>query len=255
MNAEAVKIFGERNCGTNALKNLIEDNSGSSILPTTEFDIDADAASRAWAIENRREFERALDAIYADVPVLSSWKHCAANFLDPSAFSGSLVLFCVRHPASWLVSLYRNPYHILTEKPATLAEFIDYQWETGARERLGGRTFRPLELYHEKLASYVGFATRLREGGIASRFVRQEDLLLRPKQIFRSLAPQLSDPRKRVRLRLTSTKRSWMPVVFVRRYYAREAWREELRGLESRVNADVDWGLAGEFGYSPVGSA
>jgi hypothetical protein len=259
-----VKIFGERNCGTNALGYLIRANSSSPILPSSEFEIDPAMAARAWVM-GPRDREQIIDRIYASVPEILSWKHCATNFSNARIFGGAVVLVCVRHPASWLVGLYKNPYHTLGGKPATIEEFIRQEWETVERERLGGRSFRPLQLYNLKLASHLAFAEDLRNAGIAATVVRHEDLLFRPKEVFRSIGTNLADVRKRFRPRLTSTKRRAQPgdicreqpstrmgkpVFLLRRYYAKELWRRPLRGLEGIVNAEVDWDVAHEFGYS-----
>lgn len=172
--------------------------------------------------------------------------------MEPAAFEQTLVLFCLRHPASWFVSLFRNPYHALAELPEKITDFVQFQWETPQREKLGGATFRPLELYNTKLHSYLEFAKRLDSQGMKFAFIRQEDLLLNPKKVFRSLAPQLLHSRKRFRRRLRSAKNGWMPLFIVKRYYARERWRENLRGLEDAVNEQVDWSVASQFAYEPL---
>jgi hypothetical protein len=252
MPIEMVKIFGERNSGTNALAQVIANNSKSRLLPSTEFDIDAEASRRAWAQTDPCQREQLLDRIYDAVPNPHMWKHTATNFSDTAGFGSTLVLFCVKHPASWLTSLFRNPYCIPTERPSNIADFLEYEWETPARERLSRGVFRPLELYNAKIRAHLDFARHLGSEGIASMFVRQEDLLLNQKEVFRSLATHLAEPRSRFRARRRSTKKGWMPVFFVRRYYQRERWRESLRGLESKVNAQVDWSTLKQFAYEPL---
>lgn len=247
-----VKIFGERNTATNALGRIVTDNSASEILPSTEYDIDPDASRRAWAEENRKNRERALDDIYSGVPDTSAWKHAATNFDDVSSFEGTLVLFCLKNPASWLTSLFRNPYHALVDLPDRIADFVDVEWPTPARERLGEATFRPLELYNAKIRCYLEMADRLDSAHVPYLFIRQEDLLLNPSQAIRPLAPLLDRPRRRFRTRSRSAKNGWMPIFFTRRYYARERWRQQLDGLEPVINAEVDWSAIQPFGYEPL---
>lgn len=265
--ATIVKIFGERNSGTNALTWLVRQNSSSLILPSGEFDLDAQKARHAWEGHEAPERERLIDQLYEALPDRLSWKHCATHFDSVSNFEHTLVLICIRHPASWLVGLYRNPYHILSRKPGSLEEFLNCEWKTVRRERLGGASIRPLDLYNEKLTSYLSFANRLHSAGIASAFVRHEDLLLRPKQAFASIRSELSEPRKLFRPRLTSTKhraphdpncrdypslKMGTPLFLMKRYYKKEVWRESLRGLEKSINSRVSWDLVGGFGYEPV---
>jgi hypothetical protein len=246
-----VKIFGERNVGTNALARLIETNSHSRLLPSTEYDVDPDASRHAWA-RQPRERERLLDRIYAGVPDPSSWKHAATNFADAGAFERTLVLFCIKHPAPWLTSLFRHPYHVLGEMPDNITDFLGFAWETPQRERLGGASFRPLELYDAKIRSYLAFAERLDAAGIAFSFVRSEDLLLDQKNVFRSLAPRLAGARARFHMRRRSSKNGWLPLFLVQRYYRQERWRDALRGVEDVVNRAVDWAALERFGYRPL---
>jgi hypothetical protein len=247
-----VKIFGERNVGTNALAQMISDNSQCRLLPSTEYQIDPAASRQAWAQTDPWHRERLLDLIYAGATIPKSWKHTATNFDDPAPFEQTLVLFCVKHPASWFASLYRNPYHLLGAMPEDIADFIDFQWKTTARERLGEGSFKPLELYNAKVHSYLEFAKVLESAGMKFTFIRQEDLLLNQKQVFRSLAPELVGRRGRFRKRLRSAKNGFMPLFLVKRYYRAKRWKDLLRGLEGAVNRKVDWGPLKQFGYEQL---
>ena len=180
MDGSRVKIFGERNTGTNVLSQLIEKNSQSKCLPSTEPEIDEQAflnAHRPWIL-GRRMREWRFDRIFDGQDAVHSWKHCATNFEDVGIFRGVLVLITVRHPASWLSSLFQNPYQCLGRIPATFSEFIDFSWETNQRERLGRRSFKPIELYEAKIDSYLAFTERLSKADVAFRFVRFEDLVI-----------------------------------------------------------------------------
>lgn len=262
-----VKIFGERNCGTNALAWMVRENSSSVVLPCGEFDLDPREARCAWEGREAPDRERYIDHMYEEVPDTFSWKHCATRFSGVTTFEQSLVLFCVRHPASWLVGLHRNPYHILCTKPESLEQFIDCEWKTVGRERLDEASFQPLGLYCEKLASYQAFAKKLEAAGIEHAFVRHEDLLLNPRAVFNSIRRGLNKPRPIFRPRFTSTKhraphdlnchdypslKIGAPIFFTKRYYAREAWREPLRGLEQVVNRRVNWNLVQSLDYLPI---
>lgn len=252
MSYRAVKVFGERNVGTNALARLIADNSRSHLLPSTEYMIDENASRQAWSVKEPRERERLLDEIFADVPPTSAWKHRATTFEDPAAFEGTLVLFVVKHPASWLTSLFKNPYHALRPIPASIEDFFDYEWETGSREGLNGNTYHPLNLYEAKIRSYLRFSGILQSNGLPFAFIRQEDLLLDQKKVFELLAPQLLEPAGRFRMRHRSAKNGFMPLFFVSRFYSMKKWKESLSGLEEILNAGFDWSLVADFDYRPI---
>jgi hypothetical protein len=249
-----VKIFGERNTGTNALRKLIDTNSASWCLAGTAGEIEPKAAraiERSFWLTDR-ERERRIDAIFARSSDLFAWKHCATNFDDPSVFDGALVLIAVRHPASWVLSLFRNPYHLLGRKPRNLAQFLDFEWQTAGRERLSTQRFRPLDLYAAKIDSYLALARSLEERGISHRFVRFEDIVLEQEQLFESLKPDLCGAAVEFQPVRKSTKTRRKNADSYREYYGSERWRDELAGLESTVDRRVDWVPLGRFGYAPI---
>src|SRR5689334_19643971 len=69
-----VKIFGERNTGTNALSQFIAQNSESLLLPSTFFQLpNADPAILIQ--KGRDEAERLIDLAFARQPPTFQWKH------------------------------------------------------------------------------------------------------------------------------------------------------------------------------------
>lgn len=272
MQASRVKVFGERNTGTNVLSQLVEANSSSKCLPGTEPEIDPRGWQRAqapWIIGTRMK-EWCFDRIFAGQDPLHAWKHCATNFEDVGIFAGVLVLITVRHPASWLISLFRNPYQCLRPVPPTLAEFLDFPWETNRRERLRRRVFTPLELYEAKIDSYRNFTDRLAELGVEHRYVRFEDLVVEQERTFGTIADGLLMPRQDFQPVQSSTKDKGLfrkaaqrqalasdthasrDLDYYRRYYGEERWRERLVGLEQEINRRVDWSRLQAFGYAPL---
>lgn len=248
------KIFGERNTATNALKLLIEKNSASRCCPSIAAEIDPSIKWRSAALSpfSRSMAEHAIDIVFKRSPDIFAWKHCATRFSDPLAFSNLQVFFLIRHPASWLLSLYREPYHALSRLPDHLSDFISMSWRTVDRDRLGGAEFGPLELYAEKVRSYDAFAGELRAAGIGFAYLRFEDVVTRQREVFVEIAPRLKSPAIEVACIERSTKdRRLTRSDYVRRYSADE-WRDELSGVESEINRRVDWPLLERFGYGPL---
>jgi hypothetical protein len=245
-----VKIFGERNTGTNVLDILIQRNSRSCVLPATEYHIDRAAATQAWNLPPM-EREEAIDPVYDGVSELLAWKHCATDFADARAFKGALVLFTVRHPISWFVALFRRPYHLLGPHPSMLAEFLEFEWRTVRRERLGCAALHPIQLYNRKIASYLAFSERLAEAAVPHRFVRQEDLALSQFRTFKAIRPDLLKPRILFLPVVRSSKIGGKSLLAYRRYYAAQSWKVEIAGIEDVVNEQVDWKPLARFGYTP----
>jgi hypothetical protein len=249
-----VKIFGERNTGTNALSRIIEANSEARCLPATSGDLNpllGRIGNTEW-LPGKRIRERLLDSIFEGQSPLCAWKHCATNFPDAAPFDGVFVLFTIRHPGSWLVSLFKRPYQRLERRPATLAEFLNSEWETAGRELLGRARFRPLELLQAKLGSYLGFADKLTECGIAHRFLRFEDIVLNQAGLYSTIAPELENARSDFHELESSTKERSKTLDDYRDYYGRERWREALIGLEASIDAQIDWSKFTRFGYQPL---
>lgn len=165
------------------------------------------------------------------------------------------MLFTVRHPASWLVSLFKHPYQRLGRRSRTLAEFIDSKWETAGRGRLGHRSFRPLDLLQVKLDSYFRFANKLSEHDIAHRLLRFEDIVLDQAAVFHSIAPELEGARSDFEELRASTKDASKTLEDYRDYYANERWRDDLRGIEASIDDAIDWTRFERFGYQPLSAS
>lgn len=249
-----VKIFGERNTGTNALKRVIEQNSRSRCLPGTSGEIDAPLArsiERSFWL-TRAQRERRIDQIFAEHGPTFAWKHCAARFDDAEAFDAVLVLFLVRHPASWLLSFWKNPYNGLVRRPSTLDRFLDFEWRTVGRERLDRRSYKPLELLAAKMESYFALSELLTARGVSHRFLRFEDLVLAQEQTFARLEADLCEASGEFQPLIQSTKTRHKDLRAYAEYYATEQWRQELAGLETSINERVNWAQMEQFGYEPI---
>ena len=222
-----VKIFGERNTGTRAIQRLLEQNLGATCMPGTERDL---VPERFDAIQKD---EPAMDAVFAAVPAASAWKHTATYFDDASSLEDCRIVCTVRHPLSWLVGFFKRPYHHLAPVPDSIAEFAAQPWKTVKREHLGERSFKPLELYRQKLLSYRSLPFEV-------TFVRLEDIVLDLESVMASLGADTAVPVE------GSTKpNDERSLSDIQAYYREERWREQLDG----VAEEPDWDLFGRFGY------
>jgi hypothetical protein len=257
-----IKLFGERNTGTHALKELIETNSSSRCAPSTAREVQKDVSrqlSRLKRLERlgifrqkvQKKKENIIDRVFEDVEAIHCWKHCATLFNSVQSLEGVGVVFLVRHPASWMLSLYKNPYHILPPPGGTLKDFVSHQWQPVGRERLGSRSFNPLELYHRKLASYSTLQEQLGAAGIPYKCINFEELVTDQTAVFLKIRGLLRDPGKILSPVLRSTKASDKTLEDYANYYKHEKWRSELGEAAQPINDQIDWELVGKFGYSP----
>ena len=134
---ETVKIFGERNTATNALRQLIQMNSQSKLSPGTLgelYPVRAEVLRRLRRIGLPSEVaERYTDFMFAGNSPLKSWKHAATHFALEE-IEGVHFIFTVREPKSWLVGLFRKPYHKRGTVPKNLTEFSEAKWRVVDRE-------------------------------------------------------------------------------------------------------------------------
>lgn len=246
-----IKIFGERNTSTNALKQLLKANSNSIIHPSGVRDWPLAERLLIRAAAKTTSSTAALEAIkdkrFARKPLVDQWKHCATNFsaAELAGVSHTHFAFVVRHPASWALSLFKNPYQGLQSTGETIDEFLQIEWQTLEREKLGEKSFKPLELYEQKLTSYIGFIKQLEAAGLTYSLVRFEDMILEQRECFEKLRPYLDSPGEEFTELRSSTKDSSKNIEYYQDYYGNERWREELpEGFFERFTFDpalLEW--------------
>lgn len=252
-----IKIFGERNTSTHAVRELIENNSRTRVAPSTAKELDGAASKNIRRLERAGDpqgVEDYIDRIFANVTPINAWKHTATTFPDVASFEGAAVVIMVRHPASWLLGLHRRPYHALQYLPAELGEFANTPWRTVMRENLDGATLTPLELYNRKIESYRLLATRLQDHGVLHRRLRFEDFASDQIAFFEELRPMLADARRVPAITKRSTKDPAKDWRYYQHYYGGELWRAEINDqAREEINYGVDWSALQEFDYYPLG--
>ena len=148
-----VKIFGERNTNTNYLSQLIDLN----------FDLVQRKGTVPKAINsfNRILFNNSewYKNIYFSLTehVNLGWKH---KCIDPEAFSSSdkslLIVTLTKNPYAWLLSMYRNPYHMAVNPNWSFSEFLRSEIVPLTRENLKDqKKINIIELWNIKNRSYL----------------------------------------------------------------------------------------------------
>lgn len=251
-----VKIFGERNTSTNAMKKLILANSTCRTLPAVARELPQTQAlnfkmmpPKTAGIAAQEAF---IDKMFEGRRPRQSWKHAATNFEDVSDFENTFTILMTRDPASWLLSFRRRPYHILQPMPEELSKFVTYKWQTVARDRLNKAVITPASLWNRKMSSYVDFLEKLKAAGHAHMVVSFEDFAMDQAAVFKKLRPHLQDTSDKVTLIENSTKDSSKDREYYRRYYGNKEWLKKIEPEALKViNANIDWDIAAKFGYTP----
>lgn len=194
-----VKILGERNSGTNFLESLLRENlpelhlfDNIHTLPTPESAVYPNGFFPRW--DQQAAEEALLDHYHATMLAASGgWKHAAPterflkDFLAPT---GAAVVIILRHPAAWLRSMHRNPFHSVCHLPQDLSEFLRQPWLTMARDELPERLLPNLAaLLAQKVARYQW----LLEAWPNSTVIRHEDLARAPAATLAAIGLSLGD--------------------------------------------------------------
>jgi hypothetical protein len=252
-----VKIFGERNTSTNALKAVIESNSHSRTAPAVALELDPGLRQRLKMANKVRAphwfKERMIDRVFANRSPLEAWKHTTTEFDDVSALVGCHVVFAVRHPASWVLGLYRRPYQIGGNPAANLEEFLEKRWETVEREGLGRVKTGAMALYNVKMAAFLTLQSRLEQAGGSYSVVRQEDFAVDQAGVFAKLKPHLLRPVAAFQSLDASTKPGGKSRADYEAYYGQQLWLNEIdMGCRARITDEIDWSLVAQLDYSPI---
>ncbi len=248
MKPTVIKIYGERNTGTNYLTQLIAQNLDVKLLPGV-----APRRLRRLFPNHPGLHERLIDAYFRwTFPRNLGWKHMLVPHYQVLQktdvdMEQTLFLFLVKNPYAWLLSLYRRPYH--NYRPAaTFAAFIQEKWPTVRREQAGRPFFiNPIVMWNEKTSAYIRLTQH-----VHSQIIRYEDLIADPQAIVQNLVRK-GAPRKNTTFRnITASLKGEedKDFRFYQTYYLKEQWRKELSNDAIRfINAQLDEALLQKLGY------
>ena len=254
-----IKVFGERNTGSRAVIRMIDASSGlrgaghpgvsrEVLQPFRDrmasFDeMDAGPWKRVYKEAARDSFEELLGPVGA-------WKHTAPVFSGDFAHHDVSVLFLVRNPYSWALSLHRQPYHIMGPRRADLLSFFNEPWLTLGRDRVERILISPLDLWSLKLAAYRRFERNAEAAGVPFATLRFEDFVADPAGALTASLQKLGDGVTGIEVLEAPTKPNGMDAKTRQNYYGRETWKADLTAQAvSFINARVDWELAQSYGY------
>ncbi|MCF6271891.1 MAG: hypothetical protein L3J37_01685 [Rhodobacteraceae bacterium] len=249
-----VKVFGERNTGTSAVMQMLGSMEGVSTssprIPTPDIDrLEEKVMAKLEGFYRELYIDALLDESRSRNRGLSAWKHAAPVLDDSYAEKSASVLFLVRDPYSWAVSMYRQPYHKRAPKAESLLEFLDRPWLCMARDNLRPVLESPLDLWSGKLRAYRVFSD---VGPVPSTVLQFEDFVQAPVfalgaalAVFGIGSDGLAEiPRP--------TKPDGMEAADRRAYYAGESWKSSLDpAAATLINERIDWDVARSFGYAP----
>jgi hypothetical protein len=250
-----VKVFGERNTGTRALIRMLAAQKGVRMQAIGErgaLNLPQNADLRAVIEETyngkwRKVYRDALrDNEQAVACPTKAWKHALPIWDRAFVEKRAHVVFCVRNPYSWVLSLARRPYHQKGPKTTRVLDFVSQPWLTVSRDNMEAVLRSPMDLWNGKVAAYGGF---MRQADVPTQLIRFENFVADPEAEVRQVLLDFGIGFENVRS-VVSTKNSSMTLEDISAYYRREYWKKSLTAeVVAAINGSVDWELAAQYGY------
>lgn len=240
-----IKVYGERNSGTNYLQQLLSAN----------FDIElVNYLPPRW-MHPFLKFEIQTDfLLHWDRSRSLGWKHgkphtaAIANKIP----TGLKVISITKNPYAFLVSLHRRPYHFQGTAATEFSDFIRQPWKTILRDHCQGVTYdNPMQLWNVKNRAYWELHHHW-NGSVAC--ITYENLLAQPEQTLASLSQSISLDNKRVENFIpivTSTKETDKSYTDYLDYYGNQRWKETIPPEDiPYINSQLDPEVLSVFQYA-----
>jgi len=241
-----IKIYGERNTNTNYMSQLIKLNLDIQELPGS-------VPPSVMKLQDILPGEELVRDIYFYLTYRHNlgWKHACAKPMSvlkkyTITRNNLCYLSITKNPYSWLLSLYRRPYHQYYSKKPGFEEFLKTPWLTVGRDNLKRTLKSPIELWNIKNSSYLQLA------GPNTLNITTESIFEDPEAVIDTISSRFSVNTLSngfVNYE-NSTKNESKDTSYYRDYYLNEKWRNKLSAEAiSIINVSVDKPLMDAFGY------
>lgn len=246
-----IKIYGERNTGTNYLHELVVSNLDVELLP---------GSVPVSVLKYRRYLPKTefYDEIIRDLYFFLSfrrnlgWKHSLVKPVEQlvkyKITQENLSFITVtKNPYSWLLSLFEHPYHQHWGFNPNFDSFLLLPWCTVRRENSPKKFKNPIEMWNIKNRAYLQLKSKF-----PTIDLTYESLLLDPEQEVMRIKERFSLTLKIQHFHNIekSTKGEQKDFRYYQRYYLEERWRDNLSSKSIQtINEYLDFSLMEHFGY------
>jgi hypothetical protein len=256
-----IKIYGERNTGTNYLQQLIKLNFNVALLkgvapqcifyPGLAVDLMLPTLFKNYPLYDR------IEDMYFKLKSSKNlgWKHTlvSSNIMEKIKAHKNDVFFITltKNPYSWLLSLYNKPYsYASNENLPHFEQFLIEPWKTLERENHPKSFENPIVMWNQKNKSYMQLKSNFHTINI-----RYEDMLSDPKLIIDCISEQLNITKKHGSFKnlKKSTKEDKKNFNYYQNYYLKEIWKEKLNNKSIvTINKYLDEDVMNYFGYRKI---
>lgn len=250
MQRRLLKIYGERNTGTNYLSELIRLNLNVELLAGI-------APEYVQAIQKVLPGNELIRDLYFYFTFSRNlgWKHSLVKSPDILKKIGIVspdigFVTITKNPYSWLLSLYNKPYHQKLKSKLSFEEFLSTKWKTVGRENGPMEYLNPVELWNKKNASYIALSSEFKTLNL-----KYENILSNPKEVISLISSKFDldvNVGGFVNV-IQSTKESDKNYSHYQAYYLSEAWREKLSEcMTSIINQSLDDNVMNYYSYQRI---
>lgn len=245
-----IKIYGERNSGTNYLEKLIKLNLKTEVL-------DFQTNWRTIFLLKLIRYDFIQDFVWnLQLKKTLGWKHGCAPIEEIQEYNTATVIIITitKNPYAFLYSLYKNPYHIKGDKPSNFSKFIQQKWKTRKRDLCKKKYLdSPIELWNIKNKSYVNLKTKSTKNIIN---ITYEQLIKNPEKCIHSIAEKGSIEflhNREFQNYHKSTKDSEITYNEYKDYYLAEKWGSKFTAEDLiYIKSKIDNGLMSYFNYKEI---
>ncbi len=242
--SKKIKIYGERNTGTNYLEKLLDLN-----LHVTQ--IQGIAPGNILKLQRLLPGKELIRDLYFQYSFNQNlgWKHSCINphKLDNSPLfieHQPAIITITKNPYAWLISLHHRPYHQHYQKKPDFKTFLQQPWGKVRRDNISVTLQNPIELWNHKNRSYI-----------QDRFLNltSESMIENPKNTIDRISQKFSIRKKNTYFTnyQQSTKEEKKDSHFYQEYYRNELWRNKLTNETiALINQHLDKSLLEHFGYA-----
>lgn len=249
-----IKLYGERNTGTNYIEQLIKINCMDNTLITGVVPRSLSIpVLKMDKIKVLRRYSEQIRDLYFKMYFCNNygWKHSIVNaekIINCNNFCNTFFLCILKNPYSWILSIYNKPYHIQSNKSIYFNEFITKPWKTVERENAPKYFNNIIHMWNEKAKSYYHLKKLIRN----VKIVKYEDVLFDYNiliYLLKSLNINVGNNNIH-----TSTKDINKDFKFYYDYYINEKWKTKYQNIELEViNTYLDIELMKKIGYEKFG--
>ena len=250
MKKPLIKIYGERNTGTHYLSELIRLNLEVEEVPGV-------VPKYIMALQKQLPGKELVRDLYFAMTYKHNlgWKHTTVKPLEiiakySIAKNNLSFVTITKNPYSWLLSLYKRPYHQYYADKPDFESFLSTSWKTVGRDSAPKILSSPVELWNMKNSSYLQL-----EDTFPVLNIKYEDILDVPKNIIELISNTFSYGRRLSHFQNyeKSTKEKGKDSSFYRDYYLNERWKDMLSPQSiAIINERLDNELMNYFRYEKL---